>query len=213
MTTEDVLSDDFYEARKEQLAGRVKRRRYEHSLGVSSTCEGLAHVYGADERVARLAGLLHDWDKGYDDEGARARAREVGFDQHSYIYEHMPNLLHGPTAALGLKRDFPSLPDDLLRAISLHTTGAIGMTDLDMIVYVADAIEPHRDYPGLERLRSLVGRVPLEELFLCTLQDVLKNLVERRKRIYPKTLEIWNHYIVRSRERAVADAANRKGSK
>lgn len=212
-TAEDVLSEEFYEARKAELATRVKHRRFEHSLGVSQTAEGLAHVYGADEAVARLAGLLHDWDKGYDDEGARARARELGMDEGSFIYRCMPNLLHGPTAARALERDFPGLPPALLQAIRLHTTGAVDMTDLDMIVYVADAIEPTRDYPGIDKLRALVGRVTLEELFLSTFQDVLVNLVSRRKRIYPQTLEIWNHYIVRARERAVADASERKGNK
>lgn len=210
MTPDDVLSDEFFEARKRELETRVRRRRFEHSLGVSDTAGELARTYGADERLARLAGLLHDWDKGYDDAGIRARAREVGYDTQAWIYENMPNLLHGPTAARALARTWPELPRELLHAIEVHTTGALDMSDLDMIVYVADAIEPSRVYPGIEHVRSLVAHVPLEELFLTTFQDVLVNLVSRRKRVYPKTLEIWNHYIDRARQRAVAEAKPRK---
>ena len=62
-------SDAFYEARRDELEKRVGPRRFKHSLGVSETAEKLARVYGADETAARVAGLLHDWDKGYDDPG------------------------------------------------------------------------------------------------------------------------------------------------
>ncbi len=198
----DVLSEAFFEARKADLAGRVKPKRFRHSLGVADTAARMAQVYGVDARLARLAGLLHDWDKGYDDEGARARVDELGLTDKLATYRSMPHLLHGPTAAVALGRDFPSLPPELLRAIELHTTGAADMTDLDMIVYVADAIEPSRDYEGVDELRRSVGEVSLEELFLSTFEHVLDNLVSRRKRIHPDTVVVWNHYVERARSRA-----------
>lgn len=198
----DVLSEAFLEARKADLAGRVKPKRYKHSLGVSQTAARMAQAYGVDVRTARLAGLLHDWDKGYDDEGARARVDELGLTDKLASYRDMPHLLHGPTAAVALGRDFPALPPALLRAIELHTTGAPDMTDLDMIIYVADAIEPSRDYAGIDELRSMVGKADLEELFLSTFEHVLDNLVERRKLIHPDTVIVWNHYVNRARARA-----------
>lgn len=211
-TRADALSEAFYAAREAELATRVGRRRFEHSLGVAETAAGLARVYGADERLARLAGLLHDWDKGYDDEGIRARVAELGLTEGLEGFLDMPHLLHGPTAAAALARDFPGLPAELLRAIRLHTTGAVGMTDLDMVVFTADAIEPGRDYPGLADLRSLVGAATLEELFLSTYQNVFENLVQRRKRVHPATTEVWNHYVMRARQRAAGEAL-KKGKK
>ena len=103
-----ILGDAFYQARRDDLAHRVKRSRFEHSLGVSETAARMARVYGQDERLARLAGLLHDWDKGYDDEGIRARAVELGIADQLASYLDMPHLLHGPTAAAALAREFPS---------------------------------------------------------------------------------------------------------
>lgn len=191
----DVLGKAFFEARRAELAGRVKPKRFEHSLGVSQTAAKMARIYGADEDVARLAGLLHDWDKGFDDAGILARVAELGLTEQLSSYLDMPHLLHGPTAAVALKRDFPELPEELLEAIRLHTTGAVEMTDLDMIVYTADAIEPSRDYPGIDALRKLVGTVDLQELYLSTFQHVLENLVQRRKRIHPDTVTVWNHYV------------------
>ena len=197
-----VLSEAFFEARKADLADRVKPKRFKHSLGVSETAASMARIYGANVPLARLAGLLHDWDKGYDDEGARARVDELGLTEELASYRNMPHLLHGPTAAVALKRDFPSLPDELLQAICRHTTGAPEMTALAMIVYVAAAIEPSRDYEGIDELRSLVGKASLEEMFLSTFEHVLDNLVSRRKLIHPDTVIVWNHYVERARARA-----------
>lgn len=207
----NVLGDAFYQARRDDLAHRVKRSRFEHSLGVSETAARMARVYGQDERLARLAGLLHDWDKGYDDEGIRARAVELGIADQLASYLDMPHLLHGPTAAAALAREFPELPAPLLQAIRLHTTGAVGMSPLDLIVYVADVIEPGRYCAGVDKLRDMVGKVELEELFVATLVYVVGNLIERRKLIHPDTVTVWNYYVARARERAAANDA--KGSK
>lgn len=206
----DALSDAFYEARRCELEQRLKHGRYEHSLAVAGEAMRLARLYGVDGRKARLAGLLHDWDKGYDDEGIRHRVEELGLSVDPAVLADMPALLHGPTGAAALARAYPRIPRDVIRAIELHTTGEVGMTDLDMVIYVADAIEPGRRYGGLDAIRGSVGAVPLEELFLTTLQHLLVNLVERRKLVFPGTLGIWNHYTARSR--GVAGAASEKGT-
>ena len=171
---DDALSDAFFEARRQDLKARLKRSRYEHTLGVADTAVRLARLYGVDERKARLAGLLHDWDKSFDDEGILRRAEELGLDVDSSAIGDLPALLHGPTAALALSRAYPCIPCDIVRAIELHTTGAIGMSDLDMVVYVADAVEPGRKYDGLEKLRALVvglaRRAVLGNLSTCSSQ-------------------------------------------
>lgn len=195
----DTLSQAFYDARRDELMERLKPRRFTHTLGVSRAAVRLAGLYDVDTRKARLAGLLHDWDKSYDDKGIRRRAEELGLVVDAHTFEEMPQILHGPTAAAALTRDYPAIPRDVIQAIARHTTGAIDMTDLDMIVYVADAIEPGRDYEGLDAIRALEGVVSLEELFVETFRYILLHLIERRRRVYPKTLDIWNYYIVRVR--------------
>ena len=207
----DWRSEEFYKERRDELEKRVGPRRFKHSLGVSETAEALARVYGADKTAARMAGLLHDWDKGYDDAGIRARVEELGLAVDPYVFEEMPWLLHGPTAAAALARAFPCLPRDVVQAIARHTAGAVGMTDLDMVVYVADALEPGRDYAGLDEIRALAGQVPLEELYLATFRHVFLNLVERRKRIHPQSIEIWNYYLARSHD-AADERKGRKGT-
>lgn len=201
-----ALSDEFFCARKAELATRVGKKRFAHVMGVVETAERLAREYGVDVAKARLAALLHDWDKAYGDDDIRARARDLGVDAevHPDMMESMPQLLHGPTAASALAAAHPGIPGDVLQAVRLHTTGDVCMTDLDMIVYVADMIEPGRRYDGLDELRALVGRAPLEELFVASFAHVMRMLVGRRKLLYTPTVGVWNHYVRRVRERASA---------
>lgn len=195
----DALSPEFFEARKRDLKTRVGKKRFAHIMGVVETAEELARIYDVDVRKARLGALLHDWDKALKDDEIRQRARDLGVAGvvHPDMMNGMPQLLHGPTAAAALAVEFPEIPRDVLRSVSLHTTGDIGMTGLDMLVYVADMIEPGRCYDGLDDLRALVGNVSLEELFLASFSHVMQMLVRRKKLLYTPTIGVWNHYVRR----------------
>lgn len=204
---QDALSDEFYEARRTELAGRVSGKRFEHTEGVAATAAHLAEVYGVDVRRARLAGLLHDWDKGYDDEGMLKRARDLGMELSPDLLS-MPRVLHGMTAARALARAFPEIPADVIQAIDRHTIGALDMTPLDMVIYVADAIEPGRTWGPVDDIRALVGEVDLEELFFLSYRHWLVLMLEKSKTLAPDTITIWNSYAVRYKE---AHPRKRKG--
>ena len=199
--TEDVFSEAFQEARKVELLSRVGERRYAHSIGVAETARSLAETYGADPAKAYLAGLLHDWDKCFDDAGIRTRADELGLDIREDVYWGAPQTLHGITAAAALGKEFPGIPVDVLQAISRHTTGAPDMSDLDMIVFIADALEPGRNFEGLAELRAMVGTVELEELFLSVEAHWIGLIVRRKKTLHPDTFAVWNTYAARHRDR------------
>ena len=109
----------------------------------------------------------------------------------------MPNVLHGITAAKALGREYPAIPADVLQAIDRHTTAADDMTPLDMVLYVADAIEPGRVFGRIDELRSLVGEVSLEELYFHTYEYWVFLLLERRKPLHPDTIRIWNANVSR----------------
>ena len=198
--TETALTDEFYEQAKARLEKRLDAPRFEHSLSVSDMAATLARAYGVDERKARLAGLLHDWDKDYTDEEIQKRSERLGVSMHPVVLGSMPRLLHGPSAALALKQEFPVIGDDILQAIARHTSAEINMTDLDMIVYTSDAIEPLRPFDDMADIRHAIGTVPLEELFLATFQHVLSILIEKKRRMHPDTVDVWNYYVQRARD-------------
>ena len=70
-----------------------------------------------------------------------------------------PSLLHGPVAAVWAEKELGITDRSILDAIRYHTTGRAGMSRLEMVVYLADLIEPGRRYPGVDRLASWLGRI------------------------------------------------------
>ena len=183
------LTDAFLAAREAELAGRVSPRRLEHIRGVAATARRLARTYGVDERKAYAAGLLHDWDKGLDDAGIRQRVRDLGLEEAigPWVVENMPQVLHAPTAAADLGRRFPEIP----------AVAAEDMGPLDMVLYVADALEPGRQFGRIDELRAAEGAVDLEELFFLTYEYWVYLLLERRRMMHPDTIRIWNTYVAR----------------
>ena len=83
----------------------------------------------------------------------------------------------------------------MLTAVERHTLGDAGMSDLDMIVYIADALEPGRKGKVVEKLREKVGELELTGLFLEVYAYWVQLIMERRHPMYSKTTEIWNSYM------------------
>jgi predicted HD superfamily hydrolase involved in NAD metabolism len=171
-----------------------------HSIGVADTAASMAARYDIDVDRARIAGLLHDWDKNLTDEQLLERAREFGIEMVAHT-EDMAALLHAQTGAAAVRREFPDLDDEVIQAIARHTSAAPDMTDLDMIIYVADMIEPLRSQGNLTPLRMIVGKVPLEVLFLKSFEMTMERLIRRHRFIHPASLEVWNACITRERNR------------
>ncbi len=185
------------------LAVRMKDapKRHRHSLGVAQTAASLAAVYGVDVFEAYAAGLVHDWDKvlGDDELVARAIRYQVPIEGSPAL---ATPLLHGPVAARELPELFPELPAGVFQAVARHTTAACDMTPLDMVVFVADAIEPGRRGDYAEVLRDLVGEVSLDELFFRSFTQGLVYVLETGRYLYPTAITIYNHYVLNQKGNA-----------
>ncbi len=178
-----------------QLAS--KPRRLAHSLSVAREAEHLARLYGVDEFEARVAGTLHDWSKALPKREILARSARLGIDLGVDL-ELVEPLLHGMVAARELPGIFPDLSKGVLQAIDRHTLGASDMSDLDMVVFVADGIEPLRpDSPGIVATRELVGEVSLEDLFWNSFVGGMRYVLETERYLYPGTLQIYNDIALR----------------
>lgn len=187
-----------YETAVQAVQSRLGEDAAGHSRRAGDTAATLAILYGVDPETARLGGVLHDWDREQDPRDLIAEARRVGLTVTD-VDAAQPHLLHARTGAEALRATFPALPDEVLRAVSRHTIGAADMSDLDMIVYLADMIEPGREYPGVEELREVVGQVPLLELFRRAYQQSMLYLITRRRPIHPDTIDVWNGIVAGGR--------------
>jgi predicted HD superfamily hydrolase involved in NAD metabolism len=110
-----------------------------------------------------------------------------------------PKLLHARTGAEGVRKAFPALPEPVYSAVEKHTIGSIEMSDLDKIVYLADMIEPGRDWPGVNELRRCASEVSLDQMFFIGYRMSLESLLRRRKRLHPDTVAVWNSLVSKNR--------------
>ena len=171
--------------------------RLAHSLSVGRCAEGLAMAYGVDPLEARIAGILHDWDKVLPHEELVHRAAALGIDMGVDLTLVEP-LLHGLVAARELPATYPWLPDAVLQAIARHTTGAADMTPLDEVIFVADGIEPLRKpSAGIDRVRRMAGKVPLDDLFWEAFAGGMAYVIDTRRYLYPGTLDIYNELVLK----------------
>ncbi len=209
--------DDFgFDTDQERVLGRIRglldarmataRRRRIHSLGVARTAAELACAYGVDAYLACAAGLVHDWDKVLEDDELVARAIHYGVPVAGPPALAAP-LLHGPVAARELPELFPELPGEVFRAVERHTVAAPDMSPLDMVVFVADAIEPGRRGDYARTLRDMAGEAPLEELFFACFSQGLAYVISGGRYLYPTAVDIYNHYAL-----ARSGRVNEKGT-
>ena len=129
----------------------LKNRRIPHVLGTEQEAVRLAERYGADVEKARVAALLHDCTKKLNMPEQLALCEHYGI-RLDELESKALKLLHAKTGA-EIARDVFGVDDEIYRAIWWHTTGHAGMTLLEKIIYLADYMEPTRDFPGVEELR------------------------------------------------------------
>lgn len=132
----------------------LKPKRMPHVLGTEQEAVRLAERYGADVTKARIAALLHDCTKKLDMDEQLALCRQYAIPLDE-LEQKALKLLHSKTGA-AIARDVFAVDDEIYNAILYHTTGKPDMTLLEKIIYLADYIEPTRDFPGVETLRKTV---------------------------------------------------------
>jgi len=168
---------------RKKLASELTEKRYVHSLNVADTAVEMARRYGADEEKIYLAGLLHDCGKSYKGNAAREFVKKIGY-QPDGIELLQPGLLHGVIGEYLARHEYGVADPEILSAIRWHTTGRAGMSVLEKIIYIADYIEPGRNFEGIEAMR--------EEAF----RDLDRYVLENGYLLHPKTVETRNHSLL-----------------
>ncbi len=179
----------------EDLRQRLQPKRFNHVCGVVETSEYLCKLHGGEIKKARLAAVLHDYAKGFSKEEQVAFLKERGIVP-DWIEENTSELLHGKVAAVIAQEKYGIDDTDILNAIFYHTTGRADMSKIEVIVALADYIEPSRNYPGVEALRKYAA----EDLYYAlykALGHTIEYLLKDEKLIHPLTLEARNDLLFR----------------
>ena len=184
-----------FEEMRDLLRSRLKPGRFEHSVGVSETAARLAERFGVDVEKARIAGLLHDCAREYPNSSMLAEAEQRGIAAGP-VERAMPLLLHAYIGAYRVKELYEVEDEEIARAIRCHTVGGAGMTALDKIIYFADMIEPHRDYPEVKHLRKLAEKAALDEMLLVGLTESIRFVLEKEHLVHPDTVTARNEILL-----------------
>ena len=162
----------------------LKPNRVAHVLGCRDTAAELARRWGADVTDAARAGMLHDITKALDGPLQLTLCAEYGVALNTFSVEN-PKTLHALTGSLVAERIFGE-NQAVVAAIRSHTTGKANMNTLEKIIYVADYMEPNRNFPGVETLRSL-AYTDLNKALKTGLEMTLEMLTAQKKVISPES--------------------------
>ena len=167
----------------------LSEKRFLHTLSVAEEAKELASIWGADSDKAYLAALIHDI------------AKEMSFEESKEILKKagLPNdfsrpLIHGPVAEYMAREKFGIDDEDVLNAIRYHSTGRVGMSHLEKIIFVADFTEPGRIYQDSKEVREL-SRKDLDDAMLLQCDRCIKFLIDTGKIVDTLTVDLRNSLI------------------
>lgn len=177
---------------KEAVSKRMPDKRFAHVVRVTETAMMLAGKYGVSEEKAEQAALFHDIAKYMDGPSLQERMRKEKVDERLFSFHS--ELWHAPVGAIIARDEFGITDEDVLNAIRYHTTGRAGMSKLEKVIYVADMIEPGRDFPGVDRLRGQ-AQESLDAAMKACIQQSVQFLVNKQVPVFPDSIDCYNEHV------------------
>lgn len=186
------------EKMRQLLEKALAPKRFKHSIAVYETALELAQEHGlTKEQIEKVAvsALLHDCGREVPTKESVAKMQELGISM-DLVEENQPILLHAKLGVYYAQKKYKVVDEEILDGISFHTTGKANMSVLAMIVFLADMIEPGRDFPGVEELRK-VARKNLEAAMLLAYSNTTQYLIKGNLLIHPNCIEGYNQLLLK----------------
>lgn len=162
----------------ERLNFNLNQERAQHCLNVGQAARELAIKHHVNPNQALIAGTFHDIAKQW----SKSKLTK-------YLTKYYPeglkasfNLYHAYVGALYLKHHLKFKDQEIIDAIFKHTSGALKMSKLDLIVLLADKISKERSYPGVTELRKLAFK-DLNLAFSKYLELLRTNLLNKNVKL------------------------------
>ncbi|MPQ42477.1 bis(5'-nucleosyl)-tetraphosphatase (symmetrical) YqeK [Clostridium tarantellae] len=169
--------------------------RYIHTLGVAESAKALAKLNGVDEFKAEIAALVHDIAKYLpinEQINILKKDKESSIDNITF---KVPQVLHGYVGAILAKELIGIDDEEILNAVRYHTVGKENMSKLEKIIYIADYIEPNRNFPGVDSLRKITYE-NLNEGVLSGLENTIIFVIKQREIVHPLTVKARNYLLM-----------------
>lgn len=164
----------------------IKAKRIPHMWGTETEAIKLAHRWGVDPVLAQKAAILHDCTKYWSHQEHLELCDSYGMELDPLEREGV-KLLHAKSGAIVAKETF-GMSEEVVNAICWHTTAKGNMTLLEQIIYVADYMEPCRNFDGVEALRQLAYQ-DLKGAVLMGCELSIAEMTQRNRPLHPRTQE------------------------
>ena len=196
------------EEMRAMLEESLPRKRYEHSIRVYETALRMIPHFHADKEKTAVGALLHDCGRQIPTKESLQKARELGIDVDDTEKEQ-PILLHAKLGVYYAVHKYGVTDPEVLDAIRYHSTGTSDMTDIAKIVFLADLIEPGRDFEGVEELRD-VSFKDLDRAMFLSYENTIRYLLEDEALIHPDAIAGYNQLAARYKKMEKENGKKRK---
>lgn len=184
---------------KEKIEAYIREKlepeRFNHVLGVVDSAAKLAEAYDGNIEKAVIGAMIHDCAKNMTDEEIMNIVESNGYEA-DWVSKRSPQLLHGLAGGLIGKNLMGINDGEIFEAVRYHTTGRRNMSLLDKIIYLADYIEPGRNFPGVEELRKLAFE-DIDKAVLAALNNTIAHVIKKGQLLHTDTVDARNFFICR----------------
>lgn len=177
-----------------RLKNDLSEGRYIHSMGVAECANELAERFSCDADKAYLAGLLHDCATKLTGEEMSELALQAGLRSPEEISKDPVADYHARLGAVIAKRDYGITDPDILTAIARHQVGSVGMSTLDIIISLADGIEPSRKGDKIDGIRA-IARTDLVGAYLEKTAFYITNIIKGRRPLSRERVDTYNYLL------------------
>jgi len=188
-------SSNFIKLIEKDLKDRLKKSRFDHTLRVRDTALKLCDNYEADRNKVEIAALFHDFAKNMSENELRSYIENENL-KIDEIMDRNIQLSHGIVAADMARKKYAVDDHGILNAISLHTYGDKEMDMISKIIYIADYIEPKRDFKGISKLRKL-SYEDIDKALLMAVNSSISYLISKDREIHTNSIDMRNALLVK----------------
>lgn len=217
VTFPGVPSDVTLDSARAYVEPRVSKKRLDHIKGVVTVGREIAKGLDLDPFTIELGCWLHDACKEVKAKELIEIAQANGLKLTADDLENGATL-HGPVAALIVRKELQITNSDVLSSIAEHTLGSTEMSTVSKIVYLADKLEASRPEEFTNPIWEALNAVPikgppnechdfsltkiedLDRAMVVSLTLVAKNLLKKGKPIQPRAMQVRNHFLKLIRE-------------
>ena len=202
----NTITEQALKKLRSDVCSQMGEKRYKHTLGVEREIHKLALLYCPQKtEMLRAAALLHDVTKERTAEEQLEIIRAYGIEV-SGVCVRSPKIFHSLTASLIIPEQYPEFAaDELIRAVSVHTTGCADMTLSDKLLYLADYIEDTRTHDDCVMLRRFFWEgiergedklLHLDRTLLMSFDMTIRDLIDRGKVLADTTVAARNSLLI-----------------